>query len=395
MKKIWIIPIALFLLSGCQWFERHRRGEIAAQVGEKILYENEVKALVPIGTSSEDSIRIVNRYIQQWATQQLLYQRAVEYSEQKEEFEAMVNDYRRQLYVHEYEQNLLQRQQSDTISEDSLKSYYDAHHELFRLRDNYIKGMFIIVPKRSRDLDKLINMLREPNDDKLPDIEAYAIEKSLGYSIFFDRWQSFSEIKHRLPLKTSDDSSWLKQNTFITLEDTTQTYLLRITDRIYSGDEMPFEIAKTVVKDVMENGQRISILKSLEQDMYKNGVKHGDIYLKETRTIEEQIAALPKPIEPTKPVTSEVNPIQQGTIMTNTQQPTITKPNPSATTQQPEAQQPEAQQSETQQEETQQEEQKATEEPEEQQTKQETKAQEEEEDETPQTQATFDFNIFD
>ena len=388
MKKFWIIPITLFLLSGCQWFERHRRGEIAAQVGEKILYENEVKALVPIGTSTEDSLRIVNRYIQQWATQQLLYQRAVEYSDQKEEFEAMVNDYRRQLYVHEYEQNLLQRQQSDTISEDSLKSYYDAHHELFRLRDNYIKGMFIIVPKRSRDLDRLINMLRDPDDEKLPEIEAYAIEKSLGYSIFFDRWQAFSEIKHRLPLKTSDDSNWLRQNSFITLEDTTQTYLLRITDRIYSGDEMPFEIARPVVKEVMENGQRISILKNLEQDMYKNGVKHGDIYLKETRTLEEQIAALPKPIEPTKPVTPEVAPIQQGNIITTPQQPVITNPNPPATVQQPVVQQPETRQEEP--------EQLQTQEAETQQAQEEPEAQQEEDDnDTPQTQATFDFNIFD
>ena len=420
MKKLWIIPITLLLLNSCQWFERHRRGDIAAQVGDKVLYENDVRALVPIGISSEDSLRIVNQYIKQWATKQLLYQRAVKYSEQKEEFEIMVDNYRRQLYVHEFEQNMLQRRRTDSISDDSLQSWFATHHDLFRLNDNYVKGMFIIMPKQSHDINRLLQLMKEPTEDKMPDLEAIAIENSLGYSIFFDRWQAFSEIKLRLPLKTTDDSEWLKQNSFITLEDSTKTYILRVTEKIYSGDEMPLEIARPKVKDVMENGQRISTLKAIEQDLYNDGIKHGDIYLRETRTIEEQIAALPA-----KPVTIEkqpepVNTIQQETINTekptpaassDTNNPTQTKPAsdmiPELEIEIPTPKQPEQKAQQTQTTQPAQQEQQQEQQPKEtqvQQPKEENKPADNnkpkdnntpKEEEQQQKQATFDFNIFD
>ncbi len=323
MRKNRLIPFVILLivcmLSSCKWIERRRMGNIVAQVGDKVLYESEVSRFVPLGTSPEDSLRIVNQYIYQWSTKQLLYIRAVQNSDYKDEFEAMVDDYRRQLYVHEYEQNLLRRRQVDSITDEALLEYFEAHHELFRLRDNYVKGMFVILPRESKDVNVLISLLRNPTDENMPEIESYLYEKSLGYSMFTDHWQAFSELKVHLPLKTTDDSEWLRQNSFVTLEDTTKTYVLRIVDRVYTGDEMPFEIAKPVVKDVIENGQRISTLKAIEQELYSDGIRRGDIFLRDTRSLEEQIAALPKAkeVRETKPQQESSPAVQEKVIDKN------------------------------------------------------------------------------
>lgn len=320
MNKNQIIPFVLLivcLFTSCKWIERRRMGNIVAQVGDKVLYESEVSRFVPVGTSPEDSLRIVNQYIYQWSTKQLLYKRAVQNSDYKDEFEAMVDDYRRQLYVHEYEQNILQRRQIDSITDATLMEYFEAHHELFRLKDNYVKGMFVIMPRESKDVNVLISLLRNPTDENMPEIESYLYEKSLGYSLFTDHWQAFSELKVHLPLKTTDDSEWLRQNSFVTLEDTTKTYVLRIVDRIFTGDEMPFEIAKPVVKDVIENGQRISTLKAIEQELYNDGIRRGDIFLRDTRSLEEQIAALPKPqeVKESTPSQEVTKPVQENVII--------------------------------------------------------------------------------
>lgn len=303
MKKYIVIISVLMLLTGCKWLETQHTGDIVAQVNDKVLYENDIRQLVPIGTSPEDSIRIVYQYIQQWATNQLLYQKAVQNSDKKDEIETMVQDYRRLLYVHEYEQNLLQRRISDTIPDDSVRAYYNAHREIFRLKDNIVKGIFIIIPQSSKDASRLIEWMRNPTQENLRKIDLFAYEKSLGYNNFVENWQNFNEIKLRMPLQTVDDTEWLRQNSFIILEDTAKTYLLRLTDKLFIDDKMPFEIAKPEIINVMENGLQISTLRRIEQELYYDGVRRGDIYLKETRSLDELLSELPE--ESSVPVESQ------------------------------------------------------------------------------------------
>ena len=327
MKKYIVIISVLMLLTGCKWLETQHTGDIVAQVNDKVLYENDIRQLVPIGTSPEDSIRIVYQYIQQWATNQLLYQKAVQNSDKKDEIETMVQDYRRLLYVHEYEQNLLQRRISDTIPDDSVRAYYNAHREIFRLKDNIVKGIFIIIPQSSKDASRLIEWMRNPTQENLRKIDLFAYEKSLGYNNFVENWQNFNEIKLRMPLQTVDDTEWLRQNSFIILEDTAKTYLLRLTDKLFIDDKMPFEIAKPEIINVMENGLQISTLRRIEQELYYDGVRRGDIYLKETRSLDKLLSELPE--ESSVPVES------QQTLQVKEQRPaqqSQTTPKPAART---------------------------------------------------------------
>ena len=338
-KTIFIIPL-VFLFASCEWLKSHQTGDVVAQVDDKVLYERDIQQLVPIGTSSQDSLRIVYQYIQQWATNQLLYKKAVQNSGKKDEIEAMVEDYRRLLYVHEYEQNLLQRRNTDTIPTDSIKAYYDAHHDIFRLKDNVVKGIFIIIPKNSRDEGRLIEWLRNPTEENQEKLETFAYEKSVGFSNFINNWQNFNEIKMRMPLQTSNDTEWLRQNTFVTLEDSAKTYLLRLTDKLYVGEEMPFEIARPEIVNVMENGMQISTLKRIEHELYQDGVKRGDIYLKETRSFEELLSLLPQEpvvsIESQQPINAgtekSINPNRNENPTTN-RQPATNQINPAPTPQ--------------------------------------------------------------
>ena len=57
-----------------------------AKVNNKILYEEDIKAILPEQLTKDDSLMFVNSYINKWARQQLLLQKAkINLNEEEEE----------------------------------------------------------------------------------------------------------------------------------------------------------------------------------------------------------------------------------------------------------------------------------------------------------------------
>jgi hypothetical protein len=72
----FLLAILLLSLSSCQLFNQEQKPESVARVGKSYLYKSDLLNLVPAGTSKQDSILMVQSYIDRWATQKLLIEAA-------------------------------------------------------------------------------------------------------------------------------------------------------------------------------------------------------------------------------------------------------------------------------------------------------------------------------
>ena len=65
------------LISSCDnKGERLGRGEPVARVNEELLYIDNIRKIVPIGTSADDSLEIINGYIDNWLRETLVIDKA-------------------------------------------------------------------------------------------------------------------------------------------------------------------------------------------------------------------------------------------------------------------------------------------------------------------------------
>ena len=94
----------MFFITGCSYFEKTEEKDVIAKVNNSYLYKEDIAALVSENTSEEDSALIVSNYINRWATQHLLLDRAkVNLTvEQQNEFDKLVANYRNELYAKAY-----------------------------------------------------------------------------------------------------------------------------------------------------------------------------------------------------------------------------------------------------------------------------------------------------
>ena len=88
-------------LTSCDFFKKSGEENPIARVNDSYLYQDDIKDVVPKGTSKEDSIFMVNTYINRWARQLLLMDGAlVNLSEKKQDnFSKLVEQYKNDLYT--------------------------------------------------------------------------------------------------------------------------------------------------------------------------------------------------------------------------------------------------------------------------------------------------------
>ena len=99
MRQGFAILLLTTLLVSCDFFKETDDRIPMARVDESYLYLEDIEGLVVEGTPANDSLQIVNSFINRWATQQLLLDGAVRnLSEDKQtDFNKLVEQYKKDL----------------------------------------------------------------------------------------------------------------------------------------------------------------------------------------------------------------------------------------------------------------------------------------------------------
>ena len=117
-----------------------------SELDGNFLYHEDLQAVLPAGLSKDDSLLFAEHYIRNWAEDVLLYKKAQSNIPNSGEIDKLVENYRKALIMHAYQQALINQTLSEEISETELADYYEKHQELFKVESPLIKGLFIKVP---------------------------------------------------------------------------------------------------------------------------------------------------------------------------------------------------------------------------------------------------------
>ena len=122
------------MVSSCDYFKAPREPKAIARVGKSYLYESDILNLVPKGTSKQDSTAIVKSFIEQWATQKLLFEAAEKNigKNQLDEFNVLIEQYKVDLYTKAYLENLVIRQVDTLVTDDQIVDYYNKNKQYFK-----------------------------------------------------------------------------------------------------------------------------------------------------------------------------------------------------------------------------------------------------------------------
>ena len=280
MKKatfIFFIFCALVLLNSCSKKSVEVKGKPLLEVEGKFLYPEEIQHVIPPNVNDTDSTEIAQSYIRKWVTDVLMYENAKRNITNKAEIDELVENYRKSLIIHQYQQKMIEQRLPKEPAEEDLKAFYTQYSTQLVLKENILKGLLLIVPKNAPKLANVRSWVQSANTKSLESIEKYSVQNAISYDYFGDKWLDFSDVLKKIPLKIGDPSKFLSSNRFVETSDSTQHYFLRIESFRLTGQVEPYEMAKDRITNILLNKQKADFIFKFEKDIYDDAVSNETV----------------------------------------------------------------------------------------------------------------------
>jgi hypothetical protein len=273
-RTIALVLCAVSLWS-CGSFKTEHNPDVVAECCGQVLTLEELEKLTD-GFTGEDSVRIAEEYIKNWAVELLMYESS--HRVDSRNIEALVEDYRRSLYIYEYEQLLISQEMSMEVSESLIREYYNAHQEQLVLQEMLLKGALVVLPLDAPNQDHLRRHLASLNNsNSLEAIEKYVYQYGVGYELFAKEWKAREEVLACVPIEISELDQVLARNKLIEVRDSMSLYLLQVTDFRPAGSIIPLEYARKRIEANILGARSKDFIRNVRQELYDKSVKKGKL----------------------------------------------------------------------------------------------------------------------
>lgn len=280
MKYGLLITMCLFLFVACgKKGLNQSQGALLAKVNERVLTRSEVERQIPKGVSSVDSLIRAESIVKKWVVDVLMDNVAYQnVGDDKAEIDHLVNEYRRSLIRHRFQERIVKDRVSADVGEAEQIAYYEAHKEQFGLNENLIKGLFLKVPVNAPGLDNVRKWYVSDSEEALERIEKYSIQNAIIYDYFNDHWVLLDDVMEKIPYQITNPVQFLRTNKHLEVSDSTHVYFLNITDRLLVGNVAPFDYVRMQIQNMLVNKRKIEYLREFGDNLYVDAVKKGTVH---------------------------------------------------------------------------------------------------------------------
>lgn len=277
--------ITIVFISCDGLFKKEEERKVVARVGERFLYQEDLEPLLTENMTKGDSASFATNYINNWASKQLLLSKAkINLSEEKlAEYNALVDDYRTDLYTRVYKEALVAQATDSVITDEQLKDFYEKGKENFKLKERIARIRFVALPKGFLNQDEVGKRLKRFKKDDVRYLDSIGVQfNKLNFndSIWVRYTRIFEEIP---PINVDNANKYLKNSQFFELEDSIGVYLGQIEEIKDVNDIAPLSFIKPTIEQVLLSRRKMDYLRKLETELLDEAIKDNEFELFENK----------------------------------------------------------------------------------------------------------------
>lgn len=253
------------------------RSPVLVSVYDQELLATDIEGLVPEGLNPEDSVAIVDAYVEQWIRQAVILEKARK--NVTDNFDRELREYKNNLLVYTYERQIIDQLLDTNVSDAQIEDYYRQHKSDFTLRNSIVKAVYVVAPVKAPAVAKLKKIISRGSFTEKDIIELEETASRNGFSGYFDveTWIPFYSFQTVVPVTTYNESLFLKQHRSITLSDDSLFYAARILDYKVTDDISPLDLQRDNIRAILLNHRKVDILEKLRADLLSEAEKGGHV----------------------------------------------------------------------------------------------------------------------
>ncbi len=274
LKLKFNIFLALLLFS-CSDFNKDKSKYIA-KFNDHILYKKELIKLIDTN-DSQDSILIANKIINDWAIEKILIEKAKLNLPEKDLdiFDKLVDNYKSELYSTAYLDALINSSVNVELDTIEIEGFYKKNIDLFKLKDNIFKLVYVKISEDFSDIIEIRNRLRNfKNNETYLDSISF---RFIDFSYDFNNWKTQNELIKIFPFLNTQKINSLKNYSFLQIKDSLNLYLIRVLDYKKIGSYAPIDFVFPTLEYMSINNRRKNLKQSIKTDLIKNAIQNNEL----------------------------------------------------------------------------------------------------------------------
>lgn len=270
--------LAGLVLVGCAKVQESTQddSEVLVAVDDSTLTVRDVVRQIPSGLEPEDSAAMFQQIVDEWVRDLVLVDYAEKNIPDLDRIEQLTQDYRNNLIINRYMQ-IMSESSANSVSEQRIKDYFDAHKSEMVLEQPLVKGALLIVADNDDSLGDLRKWMAAFTDESIDKIEKSGLKQASRYEYFKDTWHEWSAVADLIPYRFVDADAFLRSNKNFETSRGGTVCLLHISDYISSGSQMPFDFAKLRIKEILNSSDNIERRSNMIRSIYEERIKEGNL----------------------------------------------------------------------------------------------------------------------
>ena len=271
--KSFLLILFLFSVS-CNQFKVSKE-EVIARVGSVYLYRTDLEKELDLFINKDDSILNTRNFIDQWARNQIILQQAkINLNlEEIESLDALIDQYKIDLYSNTYKQTVLNKSIDTIISVQELDSFLIQNQSIFKLSSPLYQVRYIQLPHDNVDVNEIKRSFQRFNTEDVYFLDSLSFQFTnhiLVDSVWINKSNLLSEISF---LNQENLNKYIKKSQFFEIEDSLGVYLFFVKNHLMKGDIPPNEVLSPTIKNIILNQRKLKFNKQFEKDILHDAIK--------------------------------------------------------------------------------------------------------------------------
>jgi hypothetical protein len=272
IKYFVIYALFSFFFAGCE--DKQKNENAIARVNDKYLMADEFLKVLPETYTKEDSIQLRSIFINDWATHQLLLDKArINIEDNILEIDELVEKYRRELLIEKYKEALINKFLDTVVTNADVDQYYQLNKDVYKLNEELVQIRFIHFNKTMKDGKELVKLFKSKN---LKDINALN-DKRLEFNSFNlndSIWVSYKEVQEKLPFLPEGNN--LKKVDFLQKDDSLGVYLVAINRVLNINEIAPKSYVESTIKKMILHKRKLDLFVEIEKSLLSDAVEDNN-----------------------------------------------------------------------------------------------------------------------
>jgi len=281
LKSVFLI--FLISLFACGPNRMNSEDVVLARVQDNYLSYSDIGDYIAPGTKPEDSLQLVQSFVNAWVRNEILLQHAASnLPDSLKNFDKQLEEYRNSLLLFQFKKLYVNQQLDTAVSDEQIEEYYKQHLPDFQLKESIVQFSFVQMDENSPQLEMARDLFKNLGDTatKKLEVENFCIEYGIDYYTDDEKWIRFNDLLTKIPITTYNKSVFLKNNRFIELKNKPYVFFLYIKGFKVAEELSPLEFEKEKIRKIILNRRKIILIENMESALFERAFqqKNFEIY---------------------------------------------------------------------------------------------------------------------